>query len=923
MEESQEPKIEPKPPAVPHVDTPEEAVRRRGLVICRICLSARPRMISIHSPVPEYDQKTLYAMLLSVCLPLNQRETVQGFPEQICRNCQWKLLSAYDLYETTLASDEQLRASRTTAAAQRKNSQHLCTTAEVAQKPPAADPLPPVASNAEGLVRVKEETPDDGYEEQYAATAAGSRGEDDESVVHYDDASGELSTVSMLADVTMLVDGGGEEEEEDTSLLEETKVSIPDPLETFIAEHYQMDESSGNHVCGLCKQDFPYKSQCRMHIVQKHNPAKPFKCDVCLCTLTSHLRLVRHKIVAHGAGQIKREDVIEMPNDSTGEMTYTCPICRKVFNSSVRFKRHKNVHVVHNRPFKCEVCLYRFATKPQLTQHAKVHDTKSATGNSPGSSELGEYPCDRCEEVFVAKRALTMHLKKAHQVYRVPGSGARPDERERSEYVCIICKATFARETVLNTHMKMHELLAAEKEKERRQDLERLVKQELQQQMLLNVPPLPPLSPEVIDRSACVLEPFALGLVPVAKPGTAPTTTSSSGANNNNSNSVNNNGPPAAPSSGGPSGTMLLQSVASASGKRKLPPAAPAPPSDMAYVCPVCDMEFDEREPLKKHQKEQHSRLQVGIVSSKQQGDGASPQGKLMPRMSAMPGLKMRLLDNTVRAKRKNHLFGTDYIGDADHLDHADDGMLDGDSPALLPIDDVPGERTERRSAPASINSTSQPVDEPSQFQCTLCHKKFPYNCYLTMHMRKNHDESKPFGCKVCHYRFGYRGTLLRHQLIHSSQRVQPGSHGSIIFKCRICSAKFLELKQLNVHLKTHRKVVEEPAGNQQVQLIRCNECPQIFSEAAQLRQHMLKEHPEQLCSDDELLYEEAERELLVNPSSSSVRSGQGGDGVSGGGASAAPVLPRNDLKLNSAQSKDEEPFMNDLSIIKIEPNYD
>uniref|UniRef100_A0A182T5R3 Uncharacterized protein n=1 Tax=Anopheles maculatus TaxID=74869 RepID=A0A182T5R3_9DIPT len=622
----------------------------RMVVICRICLSTRPRMISIHSPVPEYDQKTLYAMLLSVCLPLNQRESVQGFPEQICRNCQWKLLSAYDLYETTLASDEQLRAQKHVALAG----------AKIPKNPPSSETIKPdsvpepAIVTSDGLIRVKEETPDDGYEDEQQY-ALGSRIEDECSMA-YDDASGEMSTVSVHPDVSLLIGRSEQGEEEEASLLlEETKPPIPDPLETFFAEHYQVDELSGCHVCGLCKRQFPYKSQCRMHIVQKHNPAKPFKCDICFCTLTSHLRLVRHKVVAHGAGQIKHEDIIEGQNDSTGELTYTCPICRKVFNSSVRFKRHKNVHVVHNRPFKCEVCLYRFATKPQLTQHAKVHETKPQSGLSPGGAEVGEFACDRCEEIFAAKRALTMHLKKVHQVFRVPG-GARPDERERSEYACIICKATFARETVLNTHMKMHELLAAEKEKERRLDLERMVKQELQQQMHLNMPPLPPLSPEVIDRSACVLEPFALGLVPVTKPGITGT-----GTNNNNSSSINNNSPPggAPTSSGGSGGPSGLVQV---SGKRKLPMTPAAPPnSDMAYVCPVCDMEFDERDVLKKHQKEQHARLQVGIVSSKP-GDstspnsGSSPQVKLMPRFTDMPGLKMRLMDSAVRASSKKRL---------------------------------------------------------------------------------------------------------------------------------------------------------------------------------------------------------------------------------------------------------------------------
>ncbi|XP_053678402.1 zinc finger protein 420-like [Anopheles nili] len=837
------------------------------VVICRICLSTRPRMISIHSPVPEYDQKTLLAMLLSVCLPLNQREMLQGFPEQICCNCKWKLLSAYDLYETTLASDEHLRAQKPLAVQQQ--GLHKTVASEI------IDTVNDESCN-DVLIRVKDEEPDDDYEELYASTH---RIQDGSMLDASDVKDATVDGTNNPTDVIMVGAGDDEEDEEEPSLLEEAKDSDSDPMDAFFNEHYQFDEENGNHGCGLCKQEFVYKSQCRMHITQKHNPAKPFKCDVCFVTLTSHLRLVRHKIVAHGAGQIKCENVKQEPNTSTGEMTYACPICGKTFTSSVRFKRHKNVHVVHKRPFKCEVCLYRFATKAQLTQHAKVHDTKPQIEQSPGGSDVGEYACDRCDEVFATKRPLTMHLKKAHQVYRVPG-GSRPDEREKSEYVCIICKATFARETVLNTHLKMHELMAAEKEKERRVDLERLVKQELQQQLQQNAPPLPPLSPEVVDRSACVLEPFALGLVPVNKSG--------SGSENNNISSNNNNSPiDSLKDDTGTSGpSNLLQGM-----KRKLPMLS-TPASDMAYVCPVCDMEFDEREPLKKHQKEQHSRLQVGIVSSKQSDASTptnSPVPSALPRLTAMPGLKLRLLENAHKANTKQQPM--EYADESELLDP--DEIGDGDASSLGP--------------------------EQTQFQCELCHKTFLYNCYLTMHMRKNHDKSKPYGCKVCHYRFGYRGTLLRHQLIHSSQQVQPGSHGSIIFKCRICSAKFLELKQLNVHLKTHRKVVEEITPDKKVQLIQCNDCPQIFRDQSQLWQHVLKEHRKHESGEDDLYEGEHEPlnndRLMVDPSSSSMQVDHSG--------TVSPVDA--DLKLSSEQIRDDddESFISDLSIIKMEPNFD
>ncbi|XP_058117016.1 zinc finger protein 808-like [Anopheles coustani] len=854
------------------------------VVICRVCLSTRQHMISIHSTVPEYDQKTLYAMLLSVCRPLNEREKVPGLPEQICRNCKWKLLSAYDLYETTLASDDQLRQGVLDVQDERTGNDGPLPSEVVTTS--LKRPFSSMVDNQQleqtgkkiNLDRVKKEIPDDAFEDSLSESKI------NETTDTLDDAAVDTTIEGDAEDRTDQSFAGGVDESKDDPNQES--------LEAFFEEHYELDTTTNNHVCGLCKQEFAYKSQCRMHIIQKHNPAKPFKCEVCFCTLTSHHRLVRHNIMTHGVGQIKQGDVIKSPHGSNGEVTYTCPICRKVFNSNVRFKRHKNVHVAHNRPFKCDVCLYRFATRPQLTQHAKVHESKSpSTGESPGpDTTSGWYGCDRCEEMFPGKRARTMHMKKVHQVYQMPSSGGqRSDDREKTDYTCIICNKSFERETVLNTHMKMHELLAAEKEKEKRLDLEKLVKQELQQQMKLNVPPLPPLSPEIVDKSNHVLEPFVLGLVPVAKAGT---TTNSSNTNNNSATSVNNNSDT---TSAGPSAVIPQQEE--------------APKSDIAFMCIICEKEFDKRELLKKHQKDAHPKLNVDIVSPKMgRGNvgGNKVPGRSMkpflPRLTAKPGLNVRLLNGSVKQSSKSSTeTSMEYTGDSESLDHENDSS---------------------NMQPGADNGSQG--DKLTPLRCELCHKTFSYKCYLSMHMRKNHDKSKPYACKVCHYRFGYRGTLQKHQLIHSSQNVQPGGHGSIIFKCRICSAKFLELKQLNIHLKSHRKPTDDP--NRKVQLIQCQECSQIFSDRTQYRQHMEDEHDQEMLVDreprsshhpndgDEFHPERllSEQGRLVG-SSSSLRLG---------GRSSASSLA--DLKLQpELRDEEAESFLNDLSIIKVESNFE
>ncbi|XP_035786768.1 zinc finger protein 84-like [Anopheles albimanus] len=876
------PTTPPAPAEQPAKEEPALGTEQRPLTAtmrscCRICLasgSIRP-MVSIHRPVPEYAEKTLLHMLLTLCLPLNQRGSLSGLPEQICRNCHWKLLSAYDLYETSLASDAQLRAGGPQGANDLfKHSAvrpRLVTVAQVKQEGRSNDGTDedqPYHHPQQSVMVEMHEPMGDGHE-----------------------TGGLLSgTLDSLGD-----------------LLEETKESVPDPMESFMEEHYEFDELAGSHGCGLCKATFPYKSQCRMHIATKHNPAKPFKCDVCFCTLTSLHRLQRHKALAHDVGQVKQEDAIEEHDNDTGEKTYACPICGKKFSTAVRFKRHKSVHAVHNRPFKCETCLYRFASKSQLTQHAKVHREQAVDG---GDGSL--FGCDQCNEQFPGKRALTVHQRRVHGK---DGSRGDDEGRERTDYACIICKSSFARESVLNTHMKMHELLAAEKEKEKRLDLERMVKQELQHQMALNNvgPPLPPLSPELLEPSSSVLEPFALGLVPVIKDSpagdagpqqTASTASTTAGApaaaaaaatSSSSSNTVFNN------SIRKTAMRLSISASTSTPVEKKKPPATT---TDIVYVCSMCEQEFEEREQLKKHQKRQHRKLKVDIVSTETPSNGGGG-GDHPP-----PAQRRKLLN-----------------GDCIKQDDEEDDSFTGFPQELEEMDD--DSMTDRKGSAAD-----------SPFVCDLCNKSFTHNCYLTMHKRKHHDPAKQYGCKVCHYRFGYRGSLMRHQLIHSSQSVLPGAHGSIIFKCRICSAKFLELMHLNSHLKSHRQPEEPPApeSGAQVQLIRCSECTQVFIDRAQFEEHKMKAHPpsqsgQSFSTNSRSAEAPQSHRLLLHDKSSSFRPVAATSGQSTRpydeprmltfpSTSSPFASSRSDSKLHyepAGEDEDDE-FLNGLSIIKMEP---
>lgn len=142
--------------------------------------------------------------------------------------------------------------------------------------------------------------------------------------------------------------------------------------------------------------------------------------------------------------------------------------------------------------------------------------------------------------------------------------------------------------------------------------------------------------------------------------------------------------------------------------------------------------------------------------------------------------------------------------------------------------DDDPLPSTQNGAADPLSTSTPSKPEPKSGVRCELCSKTFPYACNLKQHRIIHHSELKPHECHICHYRFEYEGTLMRHMQKHSKQELSaaatagsqpqqslapedsivapPGS--SIVFKCKLCSARFQKQKSMTWHLKTHRSIV-------------------------------------------------------------------------------------------------------------------
>lgn len=124
---------------------------------------------------------------------------------------------------------------------------------------------------------------------------------------------------------------------------------------------------------------------------------------------------------------------------------FPCLVCRKVFNKPYRLLRHSNVHNVYGKPYECETCRIRFASKSSLIRHAIKHtDILTDQTTSPKDKPLG-YECSECSRFFYKQESLSAHLKSHKQ------------QMDGKEYKCEYCEKTFNKMNMLTRHSMSHD----------------------------------------------------------------------------------------------------------------------------------------------------------------------------------------------------------------------------------------------------------------------------------------------------------------------------------------------------------------------------------------------------------------------------------------------------------------------------------
>ncbi|XP_066939177.1 zinc finger protein 761-like isoform X2 [Macrobrachium rosenbergii] len=111
----------------------------------------------------------------------------------------------------------------------------------------------------------------------------------------------------------------------------------------------------------------------------------------------------------------------------SGEMPYSCGVCRKKFRLISNCRRHELIH--SGIKFECTICLAKFSDKQTLQKHKRFH-----TG-------VGLLTCSYCQKKFVQKGALRDHILT--------------HTREKL-FKCPTCDEAFAENSQLRGHMKVH-----------------------------------------------------------------------------------------------------------------------------------------------------------------------------------------------------------------------------------------------------------------------------------------------------------------------------------------------------------------------------------------------------------------------------------------------------------------------------------
>merc|ERR1712029_677311 len=145
------------------------------------------------------------------------------------------------------------------------------------------------------------------------------------------------------------------------------------------------------YKCSVCTKAFMSSGHLSDH-VKIHTGERPFECPVCKKGFIQSNNMLRHIKTHHKTPFKSSVGGIEEPEGDTGkhhtgDKSFSCRFCYKLFRTKSKVKRHERVHT-GERPFACGYCDATFKRNETALEHERIH-----TGEKP-------YSCSFCDKKF-------------------------------------------------------------------------------------------------------------------------------------------------------------------------------------------------------------------------------------------------------------------------------------------------------------------------------------------------------------------------------------------------------------------------------------------------------------------------------------------------------------------------------------------
>lgn len=211
-------------------------------------------------------------------------------------------------------------------------------------------------------------------------------------------------------------------------------------------DHLKSHGDTCAYECETCKKEFKTFGYLKAHM-ETHNEIKKFNCSYCSKSYHRKWDKIKHEYIHTGEKPMechicgKRFRVhycLKLHlRTHTNERPYECGICHKKFKSQAVYSHHIKLHG-EARPYKCPHCPKIFKTLVAMTGHKNRHEKP--------------FSCDVCSRRFASKYDVKIHMP------------IHNNQENKDLFKCIICDAVYARNHALIEHLKEHENYKDEKD---------------------------------------------------------------------------------------------------------------------------------------------------------------------------------------------------------------------------------------------------------------------------------------------------------------------------------------------------------------------------------------------------------------------------------------------------------------------------